>query len=70
MSDITNRMVVQALRVALWEEAKGKLRAIWAPHGFGPEGELPYAPRTERYSKVRGKIEKFIEEMEDEELQY
>jgi len=60
--------VVQAQRVILWEEVKGKLNALRGLHGFGPERAWNYAERTARYDALAMKIGLFIEDIENNGL--
>lgn len=54
------------LKYMLWEEAKGKLRALAAVQGSYPSGD----PETaKRFEALTAKVEAFIKEVNDEELQ-
>lgn len=67
VKDLTQR-TVQAQRLVLWEEVKGKLNAISALHGFGPENNLLYDERQRRYEELTVRIDFFVKEIEDNGL--
>lgn len=54
-----------AMKAMLWEEAKGKLRALASVQGSYPADIIE---RGERYEKSNAKIEDFIQEFEEEGL--
>lgn len=58
---------INLVKAVLWEEAKGKLRAMVAADGCASTGgdhrEEPF-----RFQSVAQAIEQFIQEFEDEEL--
>lgn len=53
---------ISSLKAMVWEEAKGKLRALVALSGSGKE-------RLPDFQKVEAAVEKFIREFEDNALQ-
>jgi hypothetical protein len=59
------RDLLVAMKLAQWEEAKGKLRALVALQGSMPSGD----PSTmRRFEELGLKVEAFITEIEDEAL--
>lgn len=54
-----------AIKAMLWEEAKGKLRALASVQGSYPANIFE---RGEQYEKSNSKIEEFIQEFEEEGL--
>jgi hypothetical protein len=63
--------IADAMKVALWEEAKGKLRALVGVQGSYHSGNPPGDPSAEmiRFSRLSALVEEFIERVEDDGLQ-
>lgn len=59
--DEVQRYLIGAVKAAAWEEAKGKLRALVALSGQNPASE----EGTERYERIKGKVERFIRSFEE-----
>ena len=57
-------MTLEAAKAIIWEEAKGKLRALVALQGSYTSGE-----NTDKYEKIDIEVEQFINHIENHGLQ-
>lgn len=58
-----------AMKGVLWEEAKGKLRALVAIQGSYVEDGVPVGRPKQKWEILEERIESFIRDIEDEGLQ-
>ena len=64
---VQNDAIIGVTKAVLWEEAKGKLRALAAVEGQ-TVGAMPHEPEYNakpKYQKIREAVESFIMQFED-----